>query len=371
VAHRAVPRSPEDLFADRYGRGTEDDATTTYPTAPERPGGTGGLGGRARIVAAGVAAAAVAAVVALLVTSPWSDDEGGTATPDGQTPSPSASESAAADDVPRGAALDEDVIVYPRQVAEGGDWDIATVAAAGGEEKALVTGPTNDSFPIISDDRRTVVYVRQISPATAELRVVGTDGEGDRPLFAKPPPECVMPQRPAWRGGSLVVPCANPTTRVTTLREMQLDGTVVRQIDRGTLGDPALSPDGKTVVYWRAENPQDGGALVSAPVGSSGEGTPITDAENRDNDPAISPDGDHVAFSRAASQGIWTAGLDGEDPVQLTSRKGDQDPTWSPDGTRIGFKRNNLLWVMGADGSGAEQVTQDSEADTAAAWTPR
>jgi Tol biopolymer transport system component len=56
---------------------------------------------------------------------------------------------------------------------------------------------------------------------------------------------------------------------------------------------------------------------------------------------------------------------------QLTTTVGDQDPCWSPDGRRIAFKRNKLLWVMNADGTGAERVTHDSDEDTAAAWTSR
>jgi TolB protein len=115
--------------------------------------------------------------------------------------------------------------------------------------------------------------------------------------------------------------------------------------------------------------PQDGGELVMAPVDGTQPGVPIT--ERRDNDPAVSPVGGSVAFTRAGGEdGIWLVAPDGTEK-RISSRVGDQDPSWSPDGKWIAFKRDNLLWVMRADGSDARRVTRESTADTAAAWTSR
>jgi TolB protein len=201
---------------------------------------------------------------------------------------------------------------------------------------------------------------------------MGADGSGDRALFAKVPAGCAYAARPAWRGGSFVLPCRDLTTNISTLRVMSLDGTVVRKLDESTLGDPSLSADGSTVYYWRTPVPQDGGELVSAPVDGSRKPAALTEGgKQRDNDPAVSPTEASVAFTRAGVQdGIWLLRPDGTEE-RLTSKAGDQDPSWSPDAEWIAFKRDNLLWVMRADGSGAKRVTQDSTADTAAAWTSR
>ena len=111
----------------------------------------------------------------------------------------------------------------------------------------------------------------------------------------------------------------------------------------------------------------------------------------------VSPDGRRIVFTslKDGDLDIYTMNVDGTDVRRLTTTPGyDGGPWWSPDGTQIVYRawhptdsaltayqdllRQRLvrpnrmeLWVMNADGSGAEQVTQGSETDTAAAWTPR
>jgi len=362
------PARPATLSS-RGGLGTLDGDLAEGAGHPR--GGSGGGPGRTRLAAAGAAGlAAVAVVAALLVTHPWQGDDT-TRTSATISPTPSVSTpSTPADDLPRSAQpVPAGVIVYPRKVGE--NWDIATVPAAGGTETAITTGPTNDSFPVISDDRRTVIYMRRTGDTTADLRVIGADGTGDRALFEKPLADCPFMLRPAWRGGTLVIPCRNLATNQSTLRVVTLDGEVVRILDTGILGDPSLTPDGKTVVYWRTKVEQDGGELVKAPVDGSAKGVAITKPDLRDNDPHVSPNGLTIAFTRLEQPGIWLADLNGGNVRRLSSREGDQDPAWSPDGKRIAFKRNKLLWVMNADGSGTRQVTKKSDEDTAAAWTAR
>jgi molecular chaperone DnaK len=313
-----------------------------------------------RAIAAG-AVLALVAVAVIVALRPWADDDDG-----GQA-------GTTASGLPKAASpLADNVIVYPRKLDD--NWDVATIAADGSAAGTLASSPDSDSFPTISADRRTVIYVRKTSDTTSELRAVGTDGKGDRAVFAKAPADCPNAERPAWRSSMLAVPCTDPATRVTTLKLVAMDGTIVREIDRGRLGDPAFTPDGYWIIYWR--NPRDandGGQLVRAPADGSAEATTITDgAPRRDNDVAVSPLGDRIAFSRAGeAPGIWVSGLAGRGLQRLTTAPGDQDPTWSPDSTKIAFKRNNFLWVMDADGGNPHQVTKGSDADTAAAWTPR
>jgi Tol biopolymer transport system component len=58
--------------------------------------------------------------------------------------------------------------------------------------------------------------------------------------------------------------------------------------------------------------------------------------------PAISPDGQSIAFERA--EGIWVGGINGESPRELVSGKQNQvvfNPAWSPDGRWIAYVRNS------------------------------
>jgi Tol biopolymer transport system component len=291
-------------------------------------------------------------------------------------PAPSASPTTpAVATLPQSAQpLANDVIVWPRNL--GGNWDITTITAAGAIGQNLTDSPDEDNFPVISADRRTIVYLHRTSPTTRELHVMGADGTGDRPLLATVPPGCADLTRPAFGDRpvpQLVLPCLDPATGATTLNLVGLDGTVSKVVDQGALSDPAMTPDGRFVVYWRADGAgQEGGALYRAPLNGQDAPVPITRGGTlRDNDPAVSPTGDRVAFTRAG-KGIWTVGLGGDNQEkQLTKQDGDQDPSWSPDGNQITFKRQDQVWIMNADGGGAHRITKPGDVGTAAAWSPR
>ena len=79
------------------------------------------------------------------------------------------------------------------------------------------------------------------------------------------------------------------------------DGTVAKVVDRGVLSDPALTPDGCFVIYWKTDKGGEGGALYRAPLNGPDAPVNITAGE-RDNDAAVSPIGDLVAFTRAGER---------------------------------------------------------------------
>ncbi len=275
--------------------------------------------------------------------------------------------------LPRSAQpLANDVIVWPRRV--GDNWDITTISTDGTVGPQLTDSPEEDNFPVVSPDRRTIAYLHRTSPTSREVRVMGADGSGDRALFATPPPGCTDVTRPAFNGPQLrlVLPCLDAATGATTLTLVELDGTVVSVVDRGAVGDPAMAPDGLSVVYWKAaEAGQDGGEIYWASLDGSSPAGPVTAGDDRDNDPAISPTDNVAAFTRPG-QGIWTVGLQVGNPVtQLTTRDGDMDPSFSPDGTQITFKRQDEVWVMDADGGNEKRVSAVGDVGTAAAWSPR
>src|SRR5262249_47818444 len=117
-----------------------------------------------------------------------------------------------------------------------------------------------------------------------------------------------------------------------------------------------------------------------------------------------SPDGHSVAFQRSASgfglpvnndvfsppttdSDIFTGNVDdllaGAPPTNITNSPDiiDEDPDWSPDGTKIAFTRRNAgpwfardpsveIWVMAPDGSHQIQLTHNSTAESAPAWSP-
>lgn len=91
---------------------------------------------------------------------------------------------------------------------------------------------------------------------------------------------------------------------------------------------PALSPDGKWLLYMR------NGDIYSQAVDGQVAGNLTPDSPQFDSDPAFSPDGTRIAFrSTRNGGGIFVMGADGSGPRQLTNIG--FHPEWTPDGNHI------------------------------------
>jgi actin-like ATPase involved in cell morphogenesis len=297
------------------------------------------------------------------------------------SPSPTPSPTAA---IPQSAEpLGNEVIVWPR--ARDGNWDIALLDLESGTETPLTTDPLEDSFPVITRDRRSIFY-HQTTDAGPVLRVMAADGEGDREFFDELPDGCEIMRRPAITpDDQLVVMCAaTEDPERVLLNVINLDGQLVRRLASiGRMADPTVTPDGQSVIYWRNdEGDGDGGALYRAAIDGESDPVQLTDGgDGQDADPVVSPDGEQIAFRRIidGERVVVTAPFDGEEltdsPTQVTKGENDQDPSWSPDGGRIAYKQgpnNNAdLRVVDLESRESTVVVENSEPDTAPAWTTR
>jgi Tol biopolymer transport system component len=142
---------------------------------------------------------------------------------------------------------------------------------------------------------------------------------------------------------------------------------------------PAWSPDGGRiahVVRFGARNRTD---LF---VTSRGGRIRLTSNLAPERDPAWSPTGTVVAFAaRVQGSGpfrLFTVHANGTGRRQLTSQAGgsaDRSPAWSPDGTRIAFVSDRAgglpeLFVMNANGSGVQRLTNNALVDGNPSWSP-
>jgi hypothetical protein len=195
-----------------------------------------------------------------------------------------------------------------------------------------------NSWPLLSADRRTIIYINY---AAGTLRTMAADGSGDRPLIRPRGRECGAITRASWSPAdqSIMVVQCRAEDRPDRLLVIKLDGTVVRELKTGRphIEDPMISPDGRTVAYWAT-------ATEGGPNGGS----------------------------------IYTLALDGSSPpVRLTNRSAgsDADPTWSPDGSMIAFRRrvssdNFDVYVMRSDGSGVRPVATGPAVEEKPTWSP-
>jgi len=98
--------------------------------------------------------------------------------------------------------------------------------------------------------------------------------------------------------------------------------------------------------------------------------------------PKWSPNGLRLAYWSTDYLGdngmdIFTVAPDGSGEINLTKSPGifDSQPSWSPDGTHLALSTNrdgnSEIYVMGADGSGAQRLTNDPASDYGPMWSPR
>ncbi|MCB9437413.1 MAG: PD40 domain-containing protein [Anaerolineales bacterium] len=137
----------------------------------------------------------------------------------------------------------------------------------------------------------------------------------------------------------------------------------------------AWSPDGQTIVFASTADGDFEIYAVELPTSGTGEipqPIPLTDNDYDDRQPTWSPDGQYIAFaSDRAGIGeyeIFVMPFLGSDPVcQMTNATGSSfAPSWSPDGSQIAFISNrggdNDLYLMRYDGS-AETLISVNDGD--------
>ncbi|HUR97701.1 MAG TPA: hypothetical protein VMZ26_06475, partial [Pyrinomonadaceae bacterium] len=122
-------------------------------------------------------------------------------------------------------------------------------------------------------------------------------------------------------------------------------------------------------------------SVILAAAGFAQSGFTIDNliATKRVGDPQLSPDGRTVAFTvgtvdKAANRTlthIYTIRIDGTNLKQITSGdKSNSSPRWSPDGKRLAYATGGDIWTMEPDGDGRKQITRISSGAGNPVWSP-
>jgi Tol biopolymer transport system component len=248
-----------------------------------------------------------------------------------------------------------------------------------------------------------IAFVRIVSSEggdRGDLHTVAPDGSGLAPLTGSEG----WDSYPAWspHGERLLFVRTTPRSSdlwdfVSELCLVNPDGTgltTVMRTDWVTIR-PAWSPDGKRIIFASTARERLYNLYV---INIDGTGlTRITDGPPHAEMPAWSPDGNLIAFvtpiehevlgvAQSLGHAIWVMNADGTQPHQLTEgRYSDHFPAWSADGSKILFSRSledenvpsgrgralaSALFILTADGSKVNRVTQDTALYESPGWSP-
>jgi serine/threonine protein kinase len=282
---------------------------------------------------------------------------------------------------------------------------IWTMNPDGSDPRQITFGPGDKHQPRWSPDGTKLLYVAPGgkddfgNDLGQDIFVINADRSGETTNLTKSIGDDFDP---AWSHDGTQIAFAS--TRVNDLRQVFVISVACNPAPStcSVTNNPDNLSEGFAVEYQPAWSPSDNQLAVidsinSAPgriflrpvireeqkTGDEGEGQArmfdvrdrIIGAEHL----TWSEDGEFLVFSWIISRGrqeIYSASVSnpGLDPVQLTNSLGNKEPSFSPDGQWIAFTstrdQNPEIYIMTANGSGQQNLTNDPGRDFQPDWLP-
>jgi len=156
------------------------------------------------------------------------------------------------------------------------------------------------------------------------------------------------------------------------------NGGGLRQLTSGGIDfDPALSPDGKRIVFRGRRGGNDD--LYRMNIDGTGLRR-LTAGPAMDYAPSWSPDGRRIVFASMRGGNyphIWVMDSEGRHQRRVSGSITGEYPAFSRDGTRIAFANNQgatdagfEIYAMDAGGSHIRRLTRNDLVDMGPAWSP-
>jgi Tol biopolymer transport system component len=226
---------------------------------------------------------------------------------------------------------------------------------------ASVVPASSEAFPGANGK---IAFVRY-DEATDEGAIWVMDADGSNPVGLTSGFE---DDSPMWSPDGTKIAFQRDGVETAQIWVMDADGSNQSHLVDGSV--PSWSPDGSKIVFNRFPVPNTGSGPALFVADADGSNVSQLTTDNRfDRWPSWSPDGTQIAFTRDDAEStateIWVAGADGSDAVQLTdsgvSAEQSFIPGWSPDGSRIVYTYRTgdqyFVSVMNADGSDQTQLS--------------
>ncbi len=261
-----------------------------------------------------------------------------------------------------------------RQLALSSKGDIYVINADGTGQIKLTDDSKSNFNPAWSPDGTRIAFSSARSGErdksgkhqNLDIYVVTVPAEAGRPEIIRLTTDSEEDQRPVWSPDGTLITFESKRDGQAELYLINADGT----------GLTRLTEHADWADYRPVWQPATAGAapatLPASPVRLSAPAVAASPTP-----PAVTSIKGRIVFSsdRDGNFEIYTANVDGSDPVRLTdSPAADGEPVWSPDGTRILFTSeragNAEIYSMQADGSDVTRLTDDPGVDVSPAWSP-
>ncbi|HXD34967.1 MAG TPA: protein kinase [Pyrinomonadaceae bacterium] len=209
-------------------------------------------------------------------------------------------------------------LVYASRTGE--NWDLWMINSDGSEGKQLTSDAFIDQQPSVSPDGRYVVFQSNRSGGRNIWRI---DADGNNPKqlttgnYIDESPVC------SPDGQSVIFSSARSGT--LTVWKVGIDGGAPVQITSHPSQFPLMSPDGKLISYFYADERANNQPKLAMMPAEGGESVKTIDLPRTAQPYAFAgmPDGRSIAYLDTASGilNIWSQPLDGSAPKQLTNFK--------------------------------------------------
>jgi dipeptidyl-peptidase-4 len=190
-------------------------------------------------------------------------------------------------------------------------------------------------YTAAAPDFRPVRLTRFLEDDGTDLTNVNLSDDGSLAVFVRGS----APNRVGW----IANPSHDPAGSERAVWAVRTSGGAPWRVTAIEGGAPAVSPDGRFVLYVKDGQIYRGRVIVSATPDSIDRGQkPFIKAWGRQSNPRWSPDGSKVAFVSDRNNHAFIAVYDSKTRSVSYMAPGvdfDGAPTWSPDGKQIAFTR--------------------------------
>jgi Tol biopolymer transport system component/DNA-binding winged helix-turn-helix (wHTH) protein len=273
-------------------------------------------------------------------------------------------------------SADGENLIFPQQDTQEAPSYLVELSLRNGAIRTITVPPRlwdGDFWPEVSPDGSKLAFIRGSELLVRDIYVMNLPDGPVRQVTHNYPAMSL-----AWSDDNTTI--IFPASRNGALSLWRVKIAEGQPERVAAVGDdaygPAIAPQGHQLVY--SHGSAMWGIFAANLIGSEPLAPKVVlTSSEEDALPRLSPSGDRIAFQswRSGSREIWTALMDGSNPVQLTNRTDQSagNPSWSPDGRWIAFDARAdsfaHVYIIDANGGGQKAITGGSYNDVAPNWS--